>query len=323
MSFSHQVKQELTSTQLNSNCCNHALAYGMLLFGRSFSSYDISLLTKYETVANEYLKICEKDCGIKPTLTITKSNKYILSFNTLSIRKKVLQAYSCTGKEAIARINLGNLSNETISEDENLNCCNAAFLKGVFLSCGTVCDPDKSYHLEFVVPFKKLGEDLLRMLEDYELKAKHILRRGVHVIYIKDSSSIEDLLTIMGATGSALEIMSVKMYKDYRNLINRQTNFDAANIVKTANASYDQVMAIENIKENGLFVTLSQELKQLATLRTQHTDASLRQIGEMMSPPLSRSAVNNRLNKFIAMSKKINDEKMMKADKVCVNSEGK
>lgn len=312
MSFSHKVKKELVSIELSQNCCTHAMTYGMLLFGRNFSSTDISLLTKYETVANTYADCCEKDTGLRPILTITKSNKYILSFDSTLKRRAVLQTYSCTGKEAIARINRGNLLNEAVSEDENSYCCNSAFLRGVFLSCGTVCDPDKSYHLEFVVPFKKLGEDLLRILCEYDLKAKHILRRGVHVIYIKDSTSIEDLLTIMGATNSALEVMSVKVYKDYRNLVNRQTNFDTANISKTVNASYDQVMAIENIKENGQFCVLTDELKHLAMLRTQNTDASLRKIGEMMNPPLTRSAVNNRLNKLITMSNKINEDKLMK-----------
>lgn len=313
MSFSHQVKNELVSLEIQSNCCIHSMAYGMLLFGRSFCLSDISILTKYEIVANRYCDYCQKDTGIRPEITLTKSNKYILSFEQSISRKKVLRAYSCTGKEAVARINLGNLLNETITEDENSFCCNAAFLRGVFLSCGTICDPDKSYHLEFVVPFKKLGEDLLHILSEYNLKAKHILRRGVHVIYIKDSVSIEDLLTLMGATTCALEIMSIKVVKDYRNLVNRQTNFDAANINKTVNASYDQVMAIENIKENGQFPSLSEELKQLAILRTENTDASLRVIGEMMSPKLTRSAVNNRLNKFIAMSNKINEDKLIKS----------
>ena len=197
--------------------------------------------------------------------------------------------------------------NESAKEDENLNCCDAAFLRGAFLSCGTASDPNKSYHIEFVVPFKTLSMDLLKVLTDYGLKAKHMVRRYVNVIYIKDSESIEDLLALMGAHASCLEIMNIKIYKDLRNLTNRRNNFETANISRTACASFDQVTAIEKIKEKGCFDTLPDDLKQVANLRVDNDEASLKDIGNMCTPVMSRSAVNHRLKKLLEIANKLDD----------------
>ena len=144
--------------------------------------------------------------------------------------------------------------------------------------------------------------DLLKLLTDYGLKAKHMIRRYINVIYIKDSESVEDLLTIMGATNASLSIMGIKIYKDMRNRTNRIINFENANLLKTASAAYDQISAIEKLKEKGGFEHLSSDLKQVAELRIENEEASLREIGEMCTPALSRSAVNHRLKKLIALS---------------------
>ena len=230
---------------------------------------------------------------------------YILADDT---RKSVLTSFSCTGTERMHRIDRGNLTNEAADCDENTSCCDAAFLRGVFLSCGTASDPNKSYHLEFVVPYKTLSLDLMKILNEYGIKAKHMVRRYVNVIYIKDSESIEELLAMMGAHISAMEIMNIKIYKDVRNLTNRRNNFETANIMRTADASFDQLNAIRKLKEIGALVDLSDDLKQIALLRLDNPDASLREIGDMCEPKMSRSAVNHRLKKLISISQNIEKE---------------
>ncbi len=303
MSFSSQIKDEILKNSDLPSCCNHAMAYGMLLFGRSFNLSEISLLTDNGAVAEKYTQLIEEVSGVKGKMSISQAGKYTVDYEKEEDRRTILGTFSSSGKEVVQRIDRGNLSNEAAGENWDMGCCDISFLKGAFLSCGTASDPNKSYHIEFVVSYKMLSLDLMKMLNDYGIKAKHMVRRYVNVIYIKDSESIEDLLALVGAHNSALEIMNIKIYKDIRNLTNRRINFENANLSKTATAAFDQMQAIETIKEKGIYPTLSDELKQIANIRYENPDASLRDIGEMCSPPLSRSAVNHRLKKLIALAK--------------------
>ncbi len=302
MSFSAEIKEELIKTQNMPDCCLHAMAYGMLLFGRSFDGVDISLLTDNLSVGEKYSEIVGKVCDVEVKKHVSEAGKMTCEIETAQDRSKVLTCFSTTGRERVKRIDRGNLLNECIDEEVTVNCCDAAFLRGAFLSCGTASDPNKSYHIEFVVPYRTLSQDLLKILTDYGLKAKHMVRRYINVIYIKDSESIEDLLTVMGATNASLSIMNIKIFKDMRNRTNRINNFENANLTKTANAAYDQISAIEKLRNNGSYALLSEDLKEIADLRIENEEASLREIGEMCTPPISRSAVNHRLKKIIALS---------------------
>ncbi len=302
MSFSAEIKKEIAKIEDMPDCCKRAMTYGMLLFSRAFSLSEISLLTESEFIADKYIELIEDTCAVKGEKLISEAGKVTAQINSDEGRAKVLSEFSTTGNERVKRIYRGNLSNESGDTAESINCCNGAFLRGAFLSCGTAGDPNKSYHIEFVVPYKKLSLDLLKILTDYGLKAKHMVRRYINVIYIKDSESIEDLLTIMGATNAALSIMNIKIYKDLRNRTNRRNNFESANLSKTVYAAFDQVEAIERLKKSGAFTELSFELRQIAELRVENPEASLREIGEMCTPVLSRSAVNHRLKKLISLS---------------------
>ena len=302
MSFSAEIKEELIKIEDMPDCCTHAMAYGMMLFGRSFDYNDISLLTDNSFVADKYVELSKKACDVEATRIVSEAGKVTCEIGSEEDRIKVLASFSSTGKERVRRIDRGNLLNECGDTTESINCCNAAFLRGAFLSCGTASDPNKSYHIEFVVPYRTLSLDLLKILTDYGLKAKHMVRRYINVIYIKDSESIEDLLTIMGATMASLSIMNIKIYKDLRNLTNRRNNFENANLTKTASAAYDQISAIERLKENGGYALLTEDLRVIADLRLENEEASLREIGEMCTPPISRSAVNHRLKKLIALA---------------------
>ncbi len=305
MSFSSNIKDELIKIENMPECCVHAMAYGMLLFGRSFNSNAVSLMTDNKNVAMKYMDTTEKACKILPECSVSEAGKYTLDIPSVNDRLNVLSRFSMSGKEQTLRIDRGNLLNETVYEGESLSCCDGAFLRGAFLSCGTASDPNKSYHIEFVVPFKTLSLDLLKMLTDYGLKAKHMVRRYVNVIYIKDSESIEELLTIMGACNSAMEIMNIKIYKDVRNLTNRRNNFENANFSRTVDAAYDQLHAIMCLEEKGIIPTLEADLKQIAEKRLEYPDSSLRELGELCEPKMSRSAVNYRLKRLVSLSESL------------------
>ncbi len=282
------------------------MAYGMLLFGREFSKSGISIMTEHEIVAQKYASLLESETGVTADISVSKAGKYTVSVKGRDI-ETVLSCFSTSGNESFSRINRGNLLNESSGESEILNCCNAAFFRGAFLSCGTVSNPNKGYHLEFVVPFRTLSLDLMKMLTEYNLKAKHMVRRYVNIIYIKDSESIEDLLNIMGAQGCAFEIMNIKIYKDFRNVSNRRANFDSANVARTAIAACAQVEKIQKIIDRNKLSELPEDLRQFAVMRVENPDSSLREFGEMFSPPLSRSAVNHRIKKLIAFAEHLGE----------------
>ena len=307
MSFSSEIKDEIMKNIDLPECCTHAFAYGMLLFGRSFNLSEISLLTDNGAVAEKYIEAVKNASGVEGTLSVSQAGKYTVDFKNDDERRNVLSSFSSTGKEVVQRVDRGNLSNDSGGETGEMGCCDISFIKGAFLSSGTASDPNKSYHIEFVVPYKTLSLDLMKMLNDYGIKAKHMVRRYVNVIYIKDSESIEDLLALMGAHNAALEIINIKIYKDIRNITNRRLNFENANLTKTADAAFEQMKAIETIKDKGIYPTLSDELKHIANIRYENPDASLREIGDMCDPPLSRSAVNHRLKKLIALANTYGD----------------
>ena len=178
----------------------------------------------------------------------------------------------------------------------------------MFLVCGNVTDPDKDYHLEFVVPHKNLAADLEKLISDIEeidTEPHTVYRKGSYVVYIKGSDNIEDMLAYIGAGMSSLSIIQSKIFKSVRNRINRKINSETANINKTAEASARQLKAIEIISEKRGLDSLPDELKELAELRMENPEYNLRELGASLSKPLSRSGVNHRLNKLIMISEEL------------------
>lgn len=299
MSFSADVKNEILSVEFENNCCVHAFAYGLLLFSRAFSYYDMSILTEHGGIAEKYIELMKTVCGVSPKVVKSEAGKFKVEVVTKEERLKVLETFGYDKKSGASRLNWGNFSDE---------CCKTAFLKGAFLSCGTINDPNKNYHLEFVVPYLNLSRDLKLFINDYDqlsVEPKSITRNSNYVIYFKDSESIEDLLTVMGAFNSALEIMGVKMYKDLRNNVNRKLNFENANLDKTIDAASKHIDAILHIKNTVGLSYLSDELREIAELRYENPDMSLRELGETLSTPISRSGVNHRLTKICSIAKQI------------------
>ncbi len=299
MSFSANVKNEILCAEVENDCCRHAFAYGMMLFSRAFSSYDMSILTENSGVAEKYFDLMKTVCKVNPKFVKTEAGKIKVDITNEDERYKVLDSFGYDKKSTASRLNWANFSDE---------CCKTAFLKGVFLTCGTVNDPNKSYHLEFVVPYLNLSKDLKLFINDYDqlsVKPRSIVRNSNHVIYFKDSEAIEDILTVMGAVNSSLEIMGVKMYKDMRNNVNRKLNFENANLDKTLDASTKQIDAILHIKNTVGLSYLSEDLREIAELRYENPDMSLRELGDLLRTPLSRSGVNHRLSKICSIAKQI------------------
>lgn len=296
MSFSKDVKKELSSIKPENQCCLCAQTYGLLLFGRSFSCNAIKVLTESKGAAESYIQSCMEFTGIEPSLVVTKSEKYSVKFDSADDRLLVLNSFGHSEKDTILRINRANLENE---------CCYGAFIRGAFLSCGTITDPNKNYHLEFVIQHKQLCNDLLSVMHDVELEPKVLQRGNNFILYFRHSEEVEDVLTIMGATESSLEVMGIKMVKSVRNKINRQINFETANIARTVNASMQQINAINKIIDKKHFDSLPEELQTIAKIRAENPDMSLKDIQKTLGDTISRSGVNHRLNRLVEIASKL------------------
>lgn len=295
MSFSSELKSELANAENLSSCCFHAQVYGLVLFAH-FSKYNFSITTENNDVFSLYLSYLKDYCEVEPVISETGTKKQTAYLKTDKDKEKAFEKFGHTSKEATLRINRANISEE---------CCSAAFLRGVFLSCGTVTDPERGYHLEFVVPYKRLSADLMKFMDELGLNPKYIVRKGNHVIYFKDSESIEDILAIMGAANASLYIMNVKIEKDVKNKINRRINFEISNINKTVDAAKLQLEAIEYIEGKCGISALPDNLQKIAELRLENPEASLKDLEQMLDEPISRSGVNHRLGRIVKFAENL------------------
>ncbi len=264
----------------------------MLIFGRSFSPSEISIMTDIQAVAEHYCTTIRDLTDVTPEITQTKSGKYKVEIKAKADRLKILKYFGYTGKELTLRVNLSNL------EQSNEDCCSKAFLRGAFLVCGSVTDPEKDYHIEFSVAKVKLCEDLMRIIEELGMNPKKLMRNNSCVAYLKEAASVEDFIGFVGSTKGFLEIMQTRAMKDLKNQINRRSNFDSANMVRSIEAGLKQVALIEEILEKIQLSDMTEDLAQLCSLRLENPEISLDELGKMMTPELSRSAISRRFKKL-------------------------
>ena len=301
MSFSSEAKKEIAAALPDKQCCRTAQAYGMLECGHAFSAAEISLQTEQEAIADVYDRLVSRVGGIpRPTRT-TLRRRTTLHHSAVeeeSHRQALLDRFGHSGTEVSLRLNRANLDCEA---------CARAYLRGAFLVCGAVTDPEHDYHLEFSVPQYNLSRDIATLLREWDFPAKTATRGGSYVVYIKESERIEDCLTFLGATKASLELMGVKMVKSIRNDTNRRLNFESANMDKTVQAAVAQMNALTRIEATCGLSALPEELQEVARLRMDNPDLSLRDLGAMMEPALSRSGVNHRLQRIIKFAENLED----------------
>lgn len=184
-------------------------------------------------------------------------------------------------------------------------CCKRAFLRGAFLSVGSMSNPEKAYHLEYVCVDTQQAAQLIDILLVYGIHAKTVVRKKYQVVYIKESEEIVELLNVIGAHISLMKLENLRIFKDMRNSINRRVNCETANITKTVNAATKQIADIQYIKEHYGFDNLKDNLRQVAELRLEYPDAALKELGEYLSPPVGKSGVNHRLRKLSELAEKL------------------
>jgi len=180
--------------------------------------------------------------------------------------------------------------------------CAKVFLRGLFLSCGSISDPQDAYHLEFALSCGDFAERVQTDLKSAGINIKYVKRRSKHVLYIKSSEQIEDFLYYIDAEKFMFELIDAKIIKSVRNDANRSRNFESANLDKMSRASAEQIEAIEELKSGGKFESLPEELKQTAELRLNNIELSLSELGEMSTPMVTKSAILHRMRKIINLA---------------------
>jgi len=301
VSFSSEVKKEIFSF-IKSRDRKFACLYGLLFYGKKMSADLISLQSENPEIT-EFVSLLINELfegKINPKVNsgrkIGDSVLYSLVIDDDSELADIFSFYE-------------NEKRERILLSRSLKC---SFLAGAFIICGSVSSPDKEYHLEFKVSDEDKAHILLDILMGIGAKAKISERRTNFIVYLKDSESIEDVLTYMGAKNCTLEIMNVKIEKTFRNKANRIRNCDTANIGRTVNASLVQMNDILTVdKEIGL-ENISPELREVAVIRLNNSDMTLREIGDSLENPISRSGVNHRMKKISALANQIRSEKREK-----------
>ena len=299
MSFSSEVKKELCLTESFDRDVLRAELYGMLLFGKTFRDNQIVFTTESSHAArritmlleNLFMPIIEKQTALRPKSD--ESKLYRISLIDSGECRRVFESFGHSRGEVTLRVNRANVSSDEQS---------AALVRGVFLSCGSASDPMKSYHAEFCVPHKNLASDLsniLREVTECRFTPKPVLRGGNYVVYFKGSEQICDLLTYIGASTQAMEIMGTKAVKQVRNNINRSVNGEVANIRKVASAATKQIEAINKIKRTRGLESLPDDLREIAFLRLENPEMSLRDLGANLSTPISRSGANHRMQRLM------------------------
>ena len=304
-SFSYNVKEEILSS-INSRDKADAAMLGLLTFSNSLDDSRVMLLTENELVKDFFKLNTERICG-EGAVTVDESSKR---------GEQTLFTIDVCGKDnriaLLSYLQIDSSRRLTYDDLPKEKLC-PYVIAGAFLACGSVNNPMKKYHLEFVVPTLELCNDLgLLLLEKYGILCKHAERGQGNIVYLKESENIIDMLTLMGATMSSIELMHVKMEKDMRNKINRAVNCDNANIEKALRASERQIKDIELIDSTVGLSALSDNLREIALLRYENPDLNLSQLGELVTPKISRSGVNHRFQKIASLAEQIRKSKQLK-----------
>lgn len=289
MSFCSEVKNELAAIR-PPECCKRPLVYGFMLFGRSFSFKKISMQTGNSAMAQLYAGLIKSIFGVTAEITCGGSVRptYIARVASEADRLKILACYDYGIADKL-------INNDIITRE----CCFQSFIRGAFLSCGNINDPQKEYRAEFSVRSEKLADEFSVLLSGYGISLKKAKRQNVTVLYTKESACIEDLLTLMGVPHRTLDIMDTKILKSVKNNINRRSNCDNANISKTVEASIKQRRAIDYLKQHGILESLPAELISAADLRQNNPDSTLAELCRLSEEPLTVSGLNHRLKRLM------------------------
>ena len=305
ISFSGSAKNEICRVFPQSRCCALAECFGILLYCNSFSADQIKIITESRDFAQFLPKLFKKAFGINFDVIPEEDTSGKLIFQITNHQKLdlIMDACGFDRKQTLAL----HVNYPLVEE----NCCKAAFLRGAFLAGGSVTDPEKGYHMEVATTHQSVSLETYMLVHDMlNIYPKTAQRNGTHVLYLKQSDLISDSLTLLGAPVSGMGIITAKLEKELNNKVNRRCNCDDANTSKVVEAAQEQIAAIKVLKELEIFEKLPEKLLQAAKAREEHPVSPLSELAEMMVPPITKPAMNNRLKRLVQLAKEAKEAKV-------------
>lgn len=307
MSFSSTTKNELARITIDDSCCKLAeLAALVRMCGTiqisGMSNINIKFTTENAAIARRLFTFLKEmyegdiEVMVRRNKQLKKNNNYLIIIKDKDISKKLLLDIGFISDEE--NINIFNTQYKVNKQILEKRCCRRSYIRGSFLGGGSVSNPEKTYHLELVTNNKEHSVDLSDIINSFGLNSKIVLRKENYVVYLKEGEQIVDLLNIMGAHQALLKFEDIRVLKDVRNNINRLVNCETANLSKTIDASIRQIEQIQLIRKFGGLEKLPQKLRDVAEIRLNNPDATLKEIGEMLDPPVGKSGVNHRFKKI-------------------------
>ena len=283
MSFSSDIKEELGRQYSKSRHCQMAELSGMIELDGRIDEQDGTMYFKTDNpvLLEKYAILMRKVFELDISKPISKEDT-----------DRIMQTFKWNRLE-------GATTNGLILQN---TCCKRAFIRGTFLAGGSMSDPNKSYHFEIVCHTHEQAKQLQSVMQSFDTDAKIVERKGHHVVYLKEGSQIVDMLNVMEAYVALMNLENVRILKEVRNTINRKVNCETANINKTVNAAVKQVEYIELIRERIGLDNLPENLREMALLRLEYPEATLKELGNYLEPPVGKSGVNHRLRKLSAIA---------------------
>ena len=311
MSFSGNVKEELSHHLGSARHCRIAetaaiisICGGVMIDSRG--RYSLKIHTENLSVARKCFTLLTKTFNIRTDIAIRTNRmkgsvSYYIVVKEHDAALRILQATKLIDQYGEVEEELSVVRNIVIQE----TCCKRAFIRGAFLASGSMSDPEKSYHFEIVCATREKAEQIQKIMKCFELDGKIVLRKKSFVVYLKEGSQIADVLNVMEAHVALMEFENVRILKDMRNTVNRKVNCETANINKTVSAAVKQIDDIRYIQETKGLDKLPEGLKDMALTRLTYPEASLKELGSLLNPPVGKSGVNHRLRKLSEMAEEL------------------
>lgn len=303
MSFTSNVKNEISKKEINeANQIEQISELSAIVSNSSQILDTIKISTENASVARRIYNLEKNIYKMIPKITVRKGYNYNKSYIYIIELKYDISLFLNT-----VGLNKNNIPEEYIIDDDNLT---RSYLRGLFLSCGSVNDPKKSrYHLEFIVQTKEYAEFISNILNQYLLNSKYLKRDNRYMVYIKEAEKIGDFLRIINANQAVLYYEDIRIYRDHKNMTNRLNNCEQANIDKIIETATNQINEINLIKEKKLFDLLSEKDKIAADYRIKYPESSLQELAEIISietnSTLTKSGLHHRFNRIKSLANKI------------------
>lgn len=319
MSFSGKVKEELSRHIPPARHCQIAeIAAILSMCGNvvidSRERFSIKIHTENIAVARKCFTLIEKTFNIEAETASRRNLTRGSTIYSVAVRNhvdavRILQAAKLLDADGEVLEEMSVVKNIVVQQ----LCCMRAFLRGAFLAAGSMSDPEKSYHFEIVCATQEKAQQLQAMMMNFNVDPKIVLRKKTYVVYLKEGSQIVDMLNVMEAHISLMELENVRILKEMRNSVNRIVNCETANINKTVSASVKQVEDIKYIRDTIGLDELTESLREMALVRLAHPQATLKELGTLLASPVGKSGVNHRLRKLgeIADRARENKEEML------------